>query len=179
MQRIKERKKLYFILIILLVLVASLSIAYSVLSVTLNITGSAEVKNASWDIRFENIKVTKGSVPPTKKPTIKSPTEIEFDVTLNKPGDFYEFTVDLVNKGSIDAMIDSITKIPELTQSQQKYLIYNITYKDDNPIATKQLLKKDLFKTIKVKVAYKTDLTESDLPIKQETLNLGFQGVFV
>ena len=39
-------------------------------------------------------------------------------------------------------MIESIAKEPELTESQQKYLNYTITYENDEVITTKQLVKK-------------------------------------
>ena len=64
---LKVRKNLYFVLIILLVLVASLSVAYAALSVTLNITGNAEIKNANWSVKCENVQEQQGSVVPTKK----------------------------------------------------------------------------------------------------------------
>lgn len=46
------------------------------------------------------------------------------------PGEFYEFTVDVVNEGSIDAMIDSVVKTPELTSAQAKYIKYEISYEN-------------------------------------------------
>ena len=39
--------------------------------------------------------------------------------------------VDVVNSGSIDAMIDSIIKTPELTESQKKYIDYYIEFEYD------------------------------------------------
>ena len=35
-------------------------------------------------------------------------TEVTYEVTLAKPGDFYEFTVDAVNAGTVDAIIDEV-----------------------------------------------------------------------
>ena len=104
--KIKNRKILYIILSIVLILVCTLTMAYAVLSVTLNISGSAEVAASNWDIHFENINVTTGSS--GSVPTIKDNTTVNFTTTLNMPGDYYIFTVDIVNDGSIDAMIYSI-----------------------------------------------------------------------
>ena len=44
-----SRKKQYIILITIIALIFSLSVAYAVLSSTLSITGSAEVINSTWD----------------------------------------------------------------------------------------------------------------------------------
>ena len=49
-------------------------------------------------------------------------------MALILPGDFYEFTVDIVNNGIIDTMIDSINKALDLIVAQEKYLNYIIEY---------------------------------------------------
>ena len=170
---IKDRKMLYGILTIALVCVFSLTIVYAALSITLNITGSAEVVASSWDIHLDNIKVTSGSVSGTT-PSITSPTTASFSTTLNMPGDFYEFTIDVVNDGTIDAMIDGITKTPTLTEAQAKYLNYIIEYQNGESINTKQLVAKNSFVRLKVRVEYRKDITASDLPTTSETLNLAF-----
>ena len=90
------------------------------------------------------------------------------------PGDFYEFTIDVVNNGSIDAMIDSVTKEPTLTETQAKYLNYIIEYQNGESINTKQLVSKESFVRLKVRVEFRKDITASDLPTTSETLNLSF-----
>ena len=170
---IKDRETLYMILSLVLISVFSLTIVYAALSVTLNITGNSEVVASSWDIHLENVKVTSGSVSGSA-PSITSPTTATFSTTLNMPGDFYEFTIDVVNAGSIDAMIDSVVKTPELTSEQAKYLNYIIEYQNGESINTKQLVSKNSFVRLKVRVEFRKDVIESDLPTTSETLNLAF-----
>jgi hypothetical protein len=93
---------------------------------------------------------------------------------LDLPGDYYEFTVDAVNDGTIDAMIDSIIKTPELTDEQKKYFNYIIIYQGGDEIKSKQIVKSEDYVRIKVRVEYRIDITEIDLPTTTETLNLGF-----
>jgi hypothetical protein len=50
-----------------------------------------------------------------------------YTVTLNEPGDFYEFTINVVNDGTIDAVLSSIN-LTELTAAQQKYITHVVTY---------------------------------------------------
>ena len=169
---------LYIILGLVVTALFSLTCVYAALGVSLKINGNAKITSANWDIRFENITTSPGSVVPSKKPTVREFTQVDFTATLNKPGDFLEFTVDIVNKGEIDAMIESIAKSPDLTATQQKYLIYEIKYNDGNSLGNKQLLKAGMYKTIKVRLAYKTDLIASDLPKSPDTLNLSFVGIF-
>ena len=174
----RNRKALYMILGILLVSTLSLTIVYAALSVTLNIVGTAEVSSASWDVHLDNVKVTSGSVS-GDAPTISGGTTATFSTKLEVPGDFYEFTIDVVNSGSIDAMIDSVTKTPTLTTAQAKYLNYIVEYQNGESINTRQLVEKNSFVRLKVRVEFRNDITASDLPTTSETLNLSFKVNYV
>ena len=170
---IGNRKILYMLLAIALISISTLTIVYAALSVTLNITGTADISAASWDVHLDNVKLNSKSVTATA-PTITNGTTATFSTVLNMPGDFYEFTIDVVNDGTIDAMIDGITKTPTLTEAQAKYLNYIIEYQNGESINTKQLVAKNSFVRLKVRVEYKKDITASDLPTTSETLNLSF-----
>ena len=170
---IGNRKILYMLLAIALISISTLTIVYAALSVTLNITGTADISAASWDVHLDNVKLNSKSVTATA-PTITNGTTATFSTVLNMPGDFYEFTIDVVNDGTIDAMIDGITKTPTLTEAQAKYLNYIIEYQNGESINTKQLVAKNSFVRLKVRVEYRKDITASDLPTTSETLNLAF-----
>ena len=168
---IKDRKVLTLGLCLILVCVFTLTIAYAALSAVLTISGNARVSAADWDIYLNNPRVTNGSAT-TEVPVIKTSSTLEFETTLNMPGDFYEFVVDVVNAGSIDAMIENVVKTPELTADQAKFLKYEITYQNGESITTKQLLAKDTTMPIKVRIEYRKDLVASDLPTGQVVLDL-------
>ena len=174
----KIRRKKNYIIFVLLLLVC-ISVGYAVINTTLNINGKSSISKNTWDVYFDNVVVRDGSVEAVKIPAISDKTTVDFEVTLNLPGDFYEFTVDVVNDGSIDAMIDNIEKTPDLSTEQQKYLNYTITYENDEAITTKQLVKKEEFVRLKVRVEYKSNLTATDLPTNNETLILGFNVNYV
>ena len=168
----RKNKSIYVILVILVLL--GVSLGYAAINRTLNIIGNSEVKQNTWDIHFENIQVKKGSVEATKPIINNINLSIEFNFLLNLPGDFYEFTVDVVNDGTIDAMIDSVNKTPELSSEQKKYLNYIVEYQNGEQISSNQLVKSKEFVRLKVRVEYKTDITEFDLPITEQSLSLGF-----
>ena len=170
---IGNRKILYMLLAIALISISTLTIVYAALSVTLNITGTADISAASWDVHLDNVKLNSKSVTATA-PTITNGTTATFSTSLTTPGDFYEFTIDVVNNGSIDAMIDGVTKTPTLTTAQAKYLNYIVEYQNGESINTKQLVAKNSFVRLKVRVEYRKDITASDLPTTSETLNLAF-----
>lgn len=167
-----DRKNLYVILFLVIVSVFTLSIAYAALSVTLDIVGSAQVNASNWDIHLNNVVVTNGSVNSTA-PNITGGNSLNFSATLTKPGDFYEFTVDVVNGGTIDAMIENVTKTPELTVDQAKFLKYEVSYANGESIANKQAIAAGVTMPIKVRVEYRKDLVASDLPTGQVQLTLG------
>ena len=168
---IKDRKTLSLVLCLVLVSVFTLTVAYSALSAVLTINGNARVSAANWDIYLNNPRVTSGSAT-TNLPEIKTSSTLEFETTLNMPGDYYEFVVDVVNGGDIDAMIENVVKTPDLTTEQAKFLRYEITYQNNEPITTKQLLAKDTTMPIKVRVEYRKDLSNTDLPTNQVVLDL-------
>ena len=168
---IKDRKTLSLVLCLILVCVFTLTVAYSALSAVLTINGNARVSAANWDIYLNNPRVTSGSAT-TNVPEIKTSSTLEFETTLNMPGDFYEFVVDVVNGGDIDAMIENVVKTPDLTAEQAKFLKYEVSYQNGEAITTKQLLAKDTTMPIKVRVEYRRDISASDLPIGQTVLDL-------
>ena len=169
----KTRRKKNYIIFVLLLLVC-ISVGYAVINTTLNINGKSSISKNTWDVYFDNVVVREGSVEAVKIPTVTDKTTVDFEVALNLPGDFYEFTVDVVNDGTIDAMIESIEKTPVLTEEQAKYLNYTITYENDEPITTKQLVEKESFVRLKVKVELRKDIDPSDLPDVGDVLYLSF-----
>ena len=169
---IKDRKVLTLGLCLVAVCVFTLTVAYAALNAVLTIQGSAQVTSSNWDVHLANPKVTNGSAT-TTVPTLATGKSLTFSTTLNMPGDFYEFTVDAVNSGSIDAMIDKVTKTPELTADQAKFLKYEVSYANGESITTRQLLAKETSMPIKVRVEYRNDLVASDLPTGQVQLTLG------
>ena len=169
---IKDRKVLTLGLCLVVVCVFTLTIAYAALNAILTIQGSAQVSSADWDVHLANPRVTNGSVT-TTVPTLTTGKSLTFSTTLNMPGDFYEFTVDVVNSGSIDAMIEKVTKTPELTVDQAKFLKYEVSYANGESVANKQAIAAGVTMPIKVRVEYRNDLVASDLPAGQVQLTLG------
>ena len=173
------------IVFVLLLLIVGLSVGYSLLSTNLQINGSSKIKGSSWDIHFENVVVNTDSVSLTTgdvAATIQSSTtEVSYTITLNKPGDFYEFTVDAVNAGSVDGMIDSVTsKLNDtVITTLPAYLDYSVSYSDGVAIFPNQLLKAGESETYKVRVEFKKDIENSQLPATAQTLTFHFEVVYV
>ena len=172
-----NRKILYIFLTIIVVMVSSLTLVYAALSVTLNIQGNVGVVGSNWNIHFINPILNSKSVTKTI-PSYTSDT-VTFSTTLKVPGDFYEFTIDVVNDGTINAIIDKIEKIGGLTDTQAKYLDFVITYDSGELVETNYVLRTGTFARIKVRVSFKTDVSAADLPSTSVTINLGFKAYFL
>ena len=172
----KRRKQSLLFGIILLML--GLGLGYAYLTTNLSIEGIADIDSNTWDVYWDNVQVTTGSVTGdqvTQAPTIDTnKTTVSFHVRLSQPGDYYEFTVDAVNDGSIDAMIDTINKTINNSTTVPEYLNYTVTYDDDIEITSNQLLASGDLETYKVRVEYRTDIETSQLPDTAQTLNLKF-----
>ena len=175
----KYNKRRFKTLIMIIILLLCMSIGYSYLLTTLNIEGTSNIKSNTWDVHWENVSVKSGSVTGDQVPIaahiLTDTTQVEYSVILKNPGDYYEFTVDAKNSGSLDAMVSVVdTKFYEangVTQiSLPSYLEYTFTYDDGIPIEQNQILKANTLEKLKVKIKFKDNLEESQLPTTDKTI---------
>ena len=179
----KERRTKALVVVVLLIVVAGLTVAFAALSTTLNINGTAYLDAAKWGIRFENLssptRVGKATTTGTAKIEETKAAEItDMNVSLSIPGDKIVYTVDLVNKGTINAKIDNIEKTV-LTQEQQRYLTFKVTDKNGYEIKQGDILEKGETKKITITIEFIKDLTKEDLPKQTSTISLSYKLNFV
>ena len=161
----RRKNNKYLMLLVLLLLV---TVGYALISTTLKINGDAIVKKQTWDVYWANPEVSSGSVS-TALPDITEDqgdpvnTKVVWTVDLALPGDYYEFTVDAVNNGSIDAMITAIepTVTPALPTNPE-YIKYSVTYADGVEPAVNHLLAKNTTEKYKVRVYYDETVATRD-----------------
>lgn len=145
----------------------------------LDIQGKATVKKSSWSIKFANLSsvVKTGTATEVTAPTINTnDTKIsEYDVTLTTPGDSVTYNFDVVNEGTFNAKISSLTiPTPVCTGNGEnattdasnvcKYLTYTLTYDDDTEVAIDDTLTAGETKKLKLKLTYSSDVTSAELP---------------
>ena len=179
----KERSVKLLIISILFMLIAGLTVAFAALSTTLNINGTAYLDAAKWGIRFENLssptKIGSATTTGTAKIEESKAAEITgINVSLSIPGDKIVYTVDLVNKGNINAKIDNIEKTV-LTQEQQRYLTFKVTDPNGYEIKQGDILEKGETKKITITIEFIKDLTKEDLPKQTSTISLSYKLNFV
>ena len=172
--RIRKNKKARLIAVVSILLFL-MSVGYAFLQTDFNVTGTAVIKNKSYNVYYSNIQTTAGSVTPTTAPTANgtSTTELNWAVSMDTPGQFYEFTVDVTNAGTVDAMIAELLNTT-LTTEQAQYLTYTVTYEDYKPIEQYDKLAVSETDSIRIRLEVKPDAQPADIPSNpQITLSLG------
>lgn len=145
--------------IVLLVLILFISIGFAVLTANFSLTTNLSFRENTWDVHFENAKVLDSSTALNNSVTLdtNNKTSISFETTLAKPSDYIDFSFYVVNNGTIDAQLNSITTT--LTTEQQEYITYNITYDLNNTaVANNDYLYRGQSRKINVHFEYKYDV---------------------
>ena len=173
----KNTYKIFFLVII------GMTLGFAAINTTLQLIGTLNISRTTWNIHWENpTKV--GGVNATQDVHLKTGdnTTVEYQVNLVNPGDYYEFTVDAKNEGTIDAMVTGFTnKVYEnnVEITKPDYLDFIVTYSDDKQIANNHLLASTKSETYKVKVMYKTGLTADQLPTSTSTYKFTFSVTYM
>lgn len=171
-KRMRYSRKRVFLGLFLFLVLLGLGIGYAFVTTKLSIEGVANVKDAKWDIHFTNYELMDGSIAPISQPRVYD-TSVSFSAKLNNPGDFYGFTIDVVNNGTINAALDSISITPSF--NDVTYIDSSITYDDNTPIQTNDLLKSGVVKKIKVYYEYKDELDDDEYPVTDQSYDVTIQ----
>lgn len=100
-----------------------------------------------WNIKFDNLSVTKGSIDTDIN---LEDNNLNLDITL-KEGEFLEFTLDIINDGNLDAIVNNINFNVE---NKDNVIKYSLSYLDGNTINEGDILKSHNKNTIKVRLEY-------------------------
>ncbi len=179
MKELNKEKKVSKSKKIILLLILFIGIAFASISTTISFNGNVSVRPNSWDIHFEDITVSDGSMTPLVAAVIdeNNHMQINFGLELTTPGEYYEFEVDVVNSGTVDARLSSIDVVG-FTPAQEKYLDYTIEYVDGSKIKIGDTIGASSKKRIKFKLEFLYDIEDSDLPSEGTTntfkLNLNY-----
>ena len=180
--RFYNKKKGNIILLALMLLMVT--VAYATLKTDLTINGTTKVKNPTWNIIWQNPRVTEGSIINTLPTVSNLSTTATYSVELDKPGDYYEFTIEAKNTGTIDAMVDTISnKTYELDGTTPKeipiYVTYRLTYSDGTAIQKNHKLAAGAAEVYKVRVEFTKDITAAQLPQNIDDFQFKFEVNYV
>lgn len=174
------RRKRPNYLFIIIVTFISISVAYAALTKNINLNGATKVDKTTWDVHLDNIRVIENSIEPITAPTIESDgVSVDFSVNLKAPGEHYEFDIDIINNGTIDAMIGGIYSNFSKYNQYGKYLDFKLTYQNGNEVKERDLVKKNSTVKLKVKVEFKKDVTVENLPTTDLNSDFYFNVYFI
>ena len=167
----KNKKNSQMIIIaVLSFAILFMTVGFAVYATTLNINGTATVGGNKWSVHYVDTTYAESAGSKVASSKTIADTAVTYSVTLDKPGDFYEFTINVINDGSFNAKLDDIT-MTALTAAQQKYLTYTLTYDGTAYTASQTGINNQLpyasgsnTKVVKVRVEYIQPETSSDLP---------------
>ncbi len=149
--RTNKRRIIVYALAIAL---AVTTVAYAVMQTTLNVSGTIIKKGAALDIYFANLKTPSLSGNGKSTSATLSSTNIEFTIELSEPLDSVTYYFDVVNSGTINAKLDSIT-YSGVTTASNKNIETTFTYSDGTEIKEGDFLAAGVTRNLKLKIEYK------------------------
>ena len=175
MQNNRKQRRILSLLILLL----AITIGFALLSTTLKINGSAGIKSSQWDIHWDSNSISESGIEPTQGAEVTGEDDdtIEFSAELELPGDYYEFTIDAVNEGSIDGelkpIVTTILDSNEQETTLPEYIHYTVTYDDDTTPTPGDILEADDKQTYKIRIEF--DREETTVPSSTLTYTIRTQ----
>lgn len=158
------------VIVLLSFTILFMTVGFAVFASTLTINGTATVSPSKWSVHYVTNTYAESTGSVAADSTNITNTDVTYSVTLAKPGDFYEFTINVINDGTFDAVLKALT-MTSLTTAQSKYLTYTVTYDGTDYSASASNLSLSLpctsgsnTKTVKVRVTYVQPENSSDLP---------------
>ena len=181
-----NRKVLYIILCLVVVSIASITLAYAALSSALNISGSTEVTGSTWNITINKVNLNErfpnsvwltgeygeeitgnhddnsllcknGKLLSSGKISGTSINDIQ--VSFSRPGDAVVSVYEIVNNGSIPAILDSITE-------------NNLTISSSSNNSNDIQLISQFFSTFGI-ISYKEKIKDNGVPDSDYAIDLG------
>jgi len=184
----RNNKGLILGIVAMIVAIIGTGVAFAALGTTLNVTGTAKVTPASWNIHFRTLSsptITGAATVPTP-PVLSDTTINNFNIVLTKPGDSVTYTFYVENSGSLAARIGTFTAPtgPTCTgtgtnaTNDASTVCTNLTYTyknvtTGNTIAAGEVLAAGASTQIELKIMYNS--TATALPDAEVTISgLGF-----
>ena len=149
----RKRLKLFSIILILFI-----SIGFAYLSTNLFMNGLIGYRGYSWSIYFDNIQVIYDNVGVTDPVISNNKLTVNLNIPFSEPGECYKFSVDVVNNGTIDAMLSEVVKTG-INSSNKDYLSYNVNYYDGTELKVNDAIKAGSKTRIVIEFDYKYETT--------------------
>lgn len=101
-----------------------------------------------WNIKFTNLEIKEGS---NQGKIDLVDNNLSLEVELSKEKEFYEFTIDIENSGTLNAKLETINLGID---NPKNILKYQVVYLDGTPLKQGDILASNSTKAIKIRVDY-------------------------
>ena len=166
-------KKKYQIIVFMLSVLICGALCYVPNTLALTSTKS---QNEDLGVYFDNVKLLSTNVKSNNTIPLKiDDGQCKFTYV---PGDYYQFSIDVVNTSNEDVKVDNIV-MTELSDSVKKFLKYEVVYSNNKKLKRGDVIAAGGVKTLIVEVKYRDDLNPIDLPQNDVFVNLDFQVNYV
>lgn len=162
-----DRKKSK-ITLVLIITVLIISLGYAALSTVFKINSTIGIGKIDFNIIFDNVVevATTATVVESAHISDDKNKEISFNVNFTELDQYYTFTTDIKNEGTIPGKIKTID-ITGISDSMKKLIEYDITYTSSGKkVKIGDHIKGNTTKNITIKVysSLSDDVTNQDLP---------------
>lgn len=187
----KRNRKYIAIIVVLLLMIG---VGYAALQSTLTLNGVGAFNRNSWEIVWDDIQIksnvtytdpdTGDETQGTVEYTDNTHTGIEYTAALLIPGDKFEFTVDMWNKGTVPAYASVVDRTTQMlvneieTSEYSRWFDYSIDYTDGRVIKPLNTLQPNERKNVTVTLELKADITNEDLQTLPSTFEGGISILF-
>ena len=173
----KKKRSLYSAIIVLLFV--SIGIGYSIINSTINMNGSFGISKVTWSVHFTNPNVLEGaSLQDTAYTLNADNTQMSLDLTFVYPGDVFKMYVEVINEGTLDAMLNELS-VTGLTTDQKKLITYEVTYSDGTPMATNDILESGKKVELLITISYGIGLSPSEYPTDDQDMSVNVKLSYV
>ena len=177
----KQKNAQIIILSLLLAVVIFTTVGFAAYTQNLNIGGTVAVEKSKWSIHFDKSSYQLGAGSQAVTTDMASDTSIKFTSTLSKPGDYCTFSIQAVNDGTFDAVLNQL-EMSSLSAEQSKYLTYTVSYGGTNFTNTNNALdialNKGVSSNVVVRVEYVAPTDPANLPSSDATVSLSLKLVY-
>ena len=157
-RRSRNRK---IILTIAMILVMAMGVGYAYLRDSLTLENNAKM-SMTWNVHFDNVQKLGDSIDPATTPTLNK-TSFSTSISFTDVSQVYETKIDVVNGGSLDAMIDSYSVNP-IPTNLQSYFDTTVVYYDGDNISNGDLLAHGTTDGFRIRISIKNGVNISELP---------------
>ena len=178
MEEKRFRKVVIFCLIAIFMTISGLCVAFANQTAELKIMGTARVNKTKWEIKFANLStptVVNGVTIDTA-PTIQNDSTYigDYHIVFTKPNSSVSYTFDVVNNGTFDAKLNSLTiPTPVCTGNGESatfdatnvcnYLTYTLTNIDGTAFDVNSVVKAEESVSLKLTLSY-GDIMQENWP---------------